>query len=115
MVARRSAPGRRGRRKSTRRARRPKAAGAGIRYMESSALVAALLEHDTAAMKPQPVGTQYVTSALTLAEAGRAILRARATCQGSAAAAQACMRAPRTIRRRVILRYLCPELIPLVI
>ena len=39
--------------------------------MESSALVAALLEHDRAAMKPRPGGTQHVTSALTLAEAGQ--------------------------------------------
>jgi hypothetical protein len=37
------------------------------------------LEHDTAAMKSLPVGTQHVTSALTLGEAGRAIIRARAT------------------------------------
>ena len=46
--------------------------------MESSAVVAALLERDLTVMKPPPAGTQYVTSALTLAEAGRAIIRARA-------------------------------------
>ena len=38
--------------------------------MESSALVAALLEHDTAVVKKILRGTQQVTSALTLAEAG---------------------------------------------
>ena len=68
--------------------------------MESSALVAALLEHDTAAMKPLPVGTQHVTSALTLAEAGRAIIRARATGRLTAAEEQAAVRALRTFERR---------------
>src|SRR4051812_563426 len=46
--------------------------------MESSALLAALLEHDTAVLSA-PAGTEHVRSALTLAEAGRAIVRARAT------------------------------------
>ena len=68
--------------------------------MESSALVAALLEHDTAAMKPPPVRTQHVTSALTLAEAGRAIIRARATARLTAAEEQAAVRALRTFERR---------------
>src|SRR6185295_16349368 len=68
--------------------------------MESSALVAALLEHDTAAMKPLPVATQHVTSALTLAEAGRAIVRAHATARLTAAEEQAAVRALRTFERR---------------
>ena len=68
--------------------------------MESSALVAALLERDTAAMKPLPAGTQHVTSALTLAEAGRAIIRARATGRLTAAEEQAAVRALRTFERR---------------
>ncbi len=68
--------------------------------MESSALVSALLEHDTAAMKPLPAGTQHVTSALTLAEAGRAIIRARATGRLTAAEEQATVRALRTFERR---------------
>ena len=68
--------------------------------MESSALVAALLEHDTAAMKPPPAGTQHVTSALTLAEAGRAIIRARATGRLTAEKEQAAVRALRTFERR---------------
>jgi hypothetical protein len=68
--------------------------------MESSALVAALLEHDTAAMKPLPVGARHVTSALTLAEAGRAIIRARATARLTAAEEQAAVRALRTFQRR---------------
>ncbi len=68
--------------------------------MESSALVAALLEPDTAAMKPLPAGTQHVTSALTLAEAGRAIFRARSTARLTAAEEQAAVRALRTFERR---------------
>jgi len=68
--------------------------------MESSALVAALLEHDTAAMKPPPGGTRHVTSALTLAEAGRAIIRARATGRLTTAEEQAAVRALRTFERR---------------
>ena len=68
--------------------------------MESSALVAALLEHDTAAMKSLPAGTQHVTSALTFGEVGRAIIRARATGRVTAAEEQAAVRALRTFERR---------------
>jgi predicted nucleic acid-binding protein len=68
--------------------------------MESSALVAALLEHDMAAMTPLPAGTRHVTSALTVAEAGRAIIRARATARLTAAQEHAAVRALRTFERR---------------
>ena len=68
--------------------------------MESSALVAALLEHDSAALKPLPAGTQLVTSALTFAEAGRAIIRARAAGRLSPGDEQAAVRALRTFERR---------------
>jgi hypothetical protein len=71
--------------------------------MESSALVAALLEHDMAAKKRPPVGTQLVTSALTLAEAARAIILARATGRLTAAEEQAAVRALRTFERRCFL------------
>jgi hypothetical protein len=67
--------------------------------MESSALVAALLEHDPAVLKA-PAGTQHVTSALTLAEAGRAIIRARTTGRLTPADEQAAVRALRTFERR---------------
>jgi predicted nucleic acid-binding protein len=67
--------------------------------MESSALVAALLEHDKAVLKA-PDGTQHVTSALTFAEAGRAIIRARATGRLTPAEEQAAVRALRTFERR---------------
>jgi predicted nucleic acid-binding protein len=68
--------------------------------MESSALVAALLEHDTTALGPRASGIRYVTSALTFAEAGRAIIRARAAGRLTAADEQAAVRALRTFERR---------------
>ena len=68
--------------------------------MESSALVAALLERDTAIVKKVPRGTQQVTSVLTLAEAGRAIIRARATGRLTMEEEQAAVRALRTFERR---------------
>jgi predicted nucleic acid-binding protein len=53
-----------------------------------------------AGMKPLSAGTQHVTSALTLAEAGRAIIRARATGRLTAAQEMAAVRALRTFERR---------------
>jgi predicted nucleic acid-binding protein len=76
------------------------AAQTTVRYMESSALVAALLERDTAVVKEVPRGTQQVTSALTLAEAARAIIRARATGRLTGEEEQAAVRALRTFERR---------------
>ncbi|MDE0006474.1 MAG: hypothetical protein OXQ29_27615, partial [Rhodospirillaceae bacterium] len=52
---------------------------AGVRYIESSALVAALLEGDAIALESIRARGRKVTSALTIAETARAILRARAT------------------------------------
>lgn len=71
-----------------------------VRYIESSALVAALLEHDAAVVKKMPRGTQRVTSALTLAEAGRAIIRARAMGRLTADEEHAAVSALRTFERR---------------
>jgi predicted nucleic acid-binding protein len=68
--------------------------------MESSALVAGLLERDTAATQRVPRDTQQVTSALTLAEAGRAIIRARTAGRLTAEEERAAMRALRTFERR---------------
>jgi len=51
-------------------------------------------------MKKIPRGTQQVTSALTLAEAGRAIVRARATGRLTAEEEHAAVRALRTFERR---------------
>lgn len=47
------------------------------RYIESSALVAALLEGDAAAKASIRAPGQRITSALTVAETSRAVLRAR--------------------------------------
>jgi predicted nucleic acid-binding protein len=99
-VAKRSATRRSSPRKIAPPARAAKATATSIRYVESSALVAALLEHDTAVMRPQPIGTQHVTSALTLAEAGRAIIRARASGRLTAAEEQEAVRALRGFERR---------------
>ena len=71
-----------------------------VRYMESSALVAALLERDSAIIRKIPRGTQHVTSALTFAEAGRAIIRARVTGRLTAAEEGFAVRALRTFERR---------------
>lgn len=76
------------------------AAQTRVRYMESSALVAALLERNPAVVKKVSLGTQQVTSALTLAEAGRAIIRARVTGRLTAEEEQAAVRALRTFERR---------------
>ena len=101
IVVKRSAPRRRSARKvATARPARPLAAQTTVRYIESSALVAALLERDTAVVKKVPRGTQQVTSALTLAEAGRAIFRARATGRLTAEEEKAAARALRTFERR---------------
>lgn len=48
-----------------------------IRYIESSALVAALLQGDAAAKASIRAQGERITSALTIAETSRAILRAR--------------------------------------
>jgi len=51
-------------------------------------------------MKSPPVGTHYVTSALTLAEVGRAIIRARAGGRLTAEEERGAVRALRTFERR---------------
>ena len=78
----------------------PVVAQTRVRYMESSALVAALLERDTAIVKKVARGTEQLTSALTLAEAGRAIIRARATGRLTAQEERAAVHALRTFERR---------------
>ena len=75
MATRKSVPAR-----SPRRPRGSSATAEGVptrRYIESSALVAAVLEGDTAAKASIRAQGQRVTSVLTMAEASRALLRAR--------------------------------------
>ena len=70
------------------------------RYIESSALVAALLERDLAARASIHAQGRRVTSALTLAEAARAILRGRATGRLSESDERAAIRGLQVFARR---------------
>jgi predicted nucleic acid-binding protein len=93
---------------SHRSARKPAAASPPLtvavqtraRYIESSALVAALLEGDAAVVKKVARGTRQITSALTFAETGRAIIRARVMGRLTAEEERAAVRALRTFERR---------------
>lgn len=78
-------------------------AGVGIHYIESSALVAALLEHDAEALKSLRARARHITSALTLAETARAIVRARVGERLSPDAERAAVRALRRFERRCYL------------
>ena len=71
-----------------------------MRYIESSALLAALLERDVAARVALRGPGRPVTSALTLAEAARAILRARAGGRLTADEERAVVRALGRFERR---------------
>lgn len=79
----------------------PADAGAsGLIYIESSALVAALLESDQHALEALSAPGPKVTSALTFAEASRAILRARRTGRLKPQAERAAIRALQRFERR---------------
>lgn len=99
-VAKRSSRPSRAARKTTRPAVSEASAVVGIRYIESSALVAALLEHDADALKSMRAKARQVTSALTLAEAARAIVRARVGERLTPDAERAAVRALRRFERR---------------
>lgn len=86
-----------------RRAKPVLAEAAGIRYIESSALVAALLEHDAGALRSVRARGRNVTSALTIAETARAIVRARAVARLTADQERAAVRALRRFERRCYL------------
>ena len=68
-------------------------------YVESSALLAALLENDTAAREAFRAGGLTIASALTFAEAARAIVRARVTGRLSVAQERDAIRALRSFER----------------
>ena len=72
----------------------------GVRYIESSALVAALLEQDAEALKSLRARARQITSALTLAEAARAIVRARVGERLTPDVERAAVRALRRFERR---------------
>lgn len=84
----------------TRRAPATEATPATFRYIESSALLAALLEHDVAARTALRRRTRRITSALAFAEAARALVRARVAGRLTAAAERAALRWLQTFRRR---------------
>lgn len=71
-----------------------------MRYIESSALLAALLEHDVASRKALRAEGRRVTSALTFAEGARAIVRARVSGRLTLAEERAALRALRVFQRR---------------
>ena len=71
-----------------------------LRYIESSALLAALLEHDPSALAALRARGRHVTSALTFAEAARGIIRARVAGRLTAALEQAAVRGLRTFECR---------------
>jgi predicted nucleic acid-binding protein len=72
-------------------------------YIESSALLAALLEQDAAAIRALRVRGRRMTSALTLAEANRAVVRARVGGRLTAAQERDAVRALQTFERRSII------------
>jgi predicted nucleic acid-binding protein len=75
-------------------------AAPSFRYIESSALLAALLEHDPAAVDALRAEGRRITSALTFAEASRAIIRARVAGRLTPAAERAVVQALQTFERR---------------
>jgi predicted nucleic acid-binding protein len=71
-----------------------------VRYVESSALLAALLEHDQAARAQLRAAGRRVTSALTFAESARALVRARVAGRITPAQERAARRGLQTFERR---------------
>jgi predicted nucleic acid-binding protein len=70
------------------------------RYLESSAVLAALLEHDAGARRAIRARGTRVTSALTFAEGARAVLRAQAAGRLTAGDGRTARRALGTLERR---------------
>ena len=82
-----------------------------IRYIESSALVAAFMEADVAAQRTIRAQGRRITSALTLVEAHRALLRARATGRVTADQEREAIRGLRTFARRCALVAVSDEVL----
>jgi predicted nucleic acid-binding protein len=75
-------------------------AASSLRYIESSALVAVLLEQDAESLAELRELGRRVASALTFAEATRAVLRARVTRRIAPAEERAALRDLRALERR---------------
>jgi len=82
-----------------------------ITYIESSALVAAFMEADVAAQQTIRAQGRRVTSALTLVEAHRALLRARGTGRVTADQERGAIRGLRTFARRCSLVAVSDEVL----
>lgn len=74
--------------------------GGEISYIESSALLAGLLEQDPAAIRALRAPGRRVTSAITFAEANRAVVRARVAGRLTVAQERDAVRALQTFERR---------------
>jgi len=92
--------GRSPRRRRRAPARRAEEGGVSFRYIETSALLAALLEQDTAAQSAIAGKGRRITSALTIAEATRGLVRARIGGRLSAEEERAALRWLRSFQRR---------------
>lgn len=91
--------------RSPRRSRRSRTqaaeeGGSSFRYIETSALLAALLERDAAAQRSIAGKGRRITSALTFAEAARGLVRARNGGRLSAEEERSALRWLRSFRRR---------------
>jgi predicted nucleic acid-binding protein len=97
------------------RSRRPPRAArpalVAVRYIESSALVAALLEHDAEALKSIRAKARRITSALTFAEAARAVVRARVGERLALDEERAAIRALRRFERRCYIVAMTDEVL----
>lgn len=87
-------------RRSARRSAASKAEATSFRYVETSALLAALLERDTAARDALRGKRRRITSAVTFAEASRALVRARVAQRLTPAEERAGLRWLQAFRRR---------------
>lgn len=99
MAKRRAGTSGSGRRRS-RPARTTGDVGLVLRYIESSALLAALLERDVTARAAIQGPGRRISSSLTLAEAARTVIRARVTGRINASEERAAVRALQTFARR---------------
>lgn len=90
---------------------RPEAADDPVRYIETSALLAAVLDREPEAVELLRTDGQRVTSALTFAEASRAIVRGRMTDRLTESQARAAARALRTFERRCLVISVTDEVL----
>lgn len=81
------------------------------RYIESSALVAGLLEGDSSARASMRARGERVTSALTFAEADRAIVRARVAGRISTQQERSAKRSIRSFRKRCFIAKVTEEVL----